>query len=125
NEDIDINVQYAGSFEAADEGKLIASSMYNEDRDVIFHASGATGNGLFSQAKDLKKKDPEREIWAIGVDRDQYEEGQVDDYNITLTSAVKRVDNAVQQVSNMAVDGEFPGGEIMEFDLEDEGVGYT
>ncbi|HLR02388.1 MAG TPA: BMP family protein [Virgibacillus sp.] len=125
DEDIDVNVQYAGSFEAADEGKLIASSMYNEDRDVIMHASGATGNGLFAQAIDLKKSDPDRDVWAIGVDRDQYDEGQAGDDNITLTSAVKRVDNAVEQVNDMAMDGDFPGGEVLEFDLEDEGVGYT
>ncbi|WP_217586447.1 BMP family lipoprotein [Lentibacillus saliphilus] len=125
NPDIDIKVQYAGGFDKADEGKLIASSMYNEDRDVIFHAAGGTGNGLFNQAKDLKKNDPDREIWAIGVDRDQHEEGKIDDHNITLTSAVKRVDNAVHEVSNMAMDGNFPGGEILKFDLKSEGVGYT
>lgn len=125
NPDIDINVQYAGGFDKADEGKLIASSMYNEDRDIIFHAAGGTGNGLFNQAKDLKKNDPEREIWAIGVDRDQYDEGNIGDNNITLTSAVKRVDNAVQEVNNMAMDGEFPGGEQLVFDLESKGVGYT
>ncbi|MUV37339.1 CD4+ T-cell-stimulating antigen [Lentibacillus sp. JNUCC-1] len=125
NPDIDISVQYAGGFDKADEGKLIASSMYNEDRDIIFHAAGGTGNGLFNQAKDLKKNDPEREIWAIGVDRDQHEEGQIGDDNITLTSAVKRVDNAVQEVSNMAMEGNFPGGEMLRFDLSDEGVGYT
>src|SRR5699024_6606244 len=43
NPDIDVKVQYAGAFDAADDGKLIASSMYNEDRDIIFHAAGGTG----------------------------------------------------------------------------------
>lgn len=123
--DIEIDVQYAGGFDAADKGKLIASSMYNNGADIIFHASGDTGNGVFSQAKDLKNNDPDRDIWVIGVDRDQHEDGQIGDYNITLTSALKRVDNAVQQVSNDAMQGNFPGGEILEFDLSDEGVGYT
>lgn len=125
NPDIDIKVQYAGAFDAADDGKLIASSMYNEDRDIIFHASGATGNGLFAQAKDIKKNDPDREIWAIGVDRDQHDEGEIGDDNITFTSVIKRVDNAVSEVSNQSMNGEFPGGEVLELGLKDDAVGYT
>lgn len=125
NPDIDIEVQYAGAFDAADDGKLIASSMYNDDSDIIFHASGATGNGLFAQAKDLKKNDPDREIWAIGVDRDQHDEGDIGDDNITFTSVIKRVDNAVQEVSNQSMNDEFPGGEILELGLKDDAVGYT
>ena len=36
-----------------------------------------TGNGLFKEARDLKEKDPSRELWAIGVDSDQSAEGKV------------------------------------------------
>jgi len=125
NPDIEIDIQYAGAFDAADKGKLIASSMYNSGVDIIFHASGATGNGVFGEAKDIKNSDPDREIWVIGVDQDQHDEGQIGEHNVTLTSALKRVDNAVQQVSNMAMEGNFPGGEILQFDLTDEGVGYA
>lgn len=122
NSDIEVEVQYAESFAAADKGKLIASNMYNNDIDVIYHASGATGNGVFAQAKDIKQNNPEREIWVIGVDRDQYEEGQIGDHNVTLTSMVKRVDIAVQDISNQAMNGEFPGGENVQYGLEDGGV---
>lgn len=125
NPDIEIDIQYAEAFDAADKGKLIASSMYNSGIDIIFHAAGATGNGVFGEAKDIKNSDPDREIWVIGVDQDQYDEGQIGDYNVTLTSALKRVDNAVQQVSNMTMEGNFPGGETLQFDLSDEGVGYA
>ncbi|GAB4072621.1 guanosine ABC transporter substrate-binding protein NupN [Barrientosiimonas marina] len=123
--DIEVDVQYAGAFDAPDDGKLIASSMYNEDIDIIYHSSGATGNGVFAQAKDIKNSDPDRDIWVIGVDRDQYDEGQIGDQNVTLTSMVKRVDNAVQQVSNMAMDDDFPGGDVLEFGVEDNGVGLV
>lgn len=125
NPNIDIKVQYAGGFDKADKGKLIASSMYDEDRDVIFHASGATGNGLFNQAKNIKKNHPDRKIWAIGVDRDQYDEGKVGDKNITLTSVVKHVDNAVQDVNNKAMKGDFQGGKKLNFGLKEGGVGIT
>ncbi|QTM99469.1 BMP family ABC transporter substrate-binding protein [Sediminibacillus dalangtanensis] len=122
NPDIEVDVQYAESFGAPDKGKVIASNMYNSGVDVIYHSSGATGNGVFAQAKDIKKNDPSKNVWVIGVDRDQYEEGAIGDDNVTLTSMVKRVDIAVQEVAAQSMNGEFPGGEILEFGLEDEGV---
>lgn len=122
NPDIEVDVQYAASFAAADKGKLIASSMYNNGIDIIYHASGATGNGVFAQAKDIKRNDPDRAIWVIGVDRDQYEEGQIGDDNVTLTSMVKRVDIAVQDIANKSLNGEFPGGKQIEYGLEDKAI---
>ncbi|UOQ46478.1 BMP family protein [Halobacillus salinarum] len=122
NPDIDVDVQYAESFAAADKGKLIASSMYSKGIDVIYHASGATGNGVFSQAKDLKKNNPDKDYWVIGVDRDQYDEGQIGDYNVTLTSMVKRVDVAVQDVATQSMEGSFPGGEVLEYGLDDDAI---
>ena len=71
--------------------------MYSSGVDIIFHAAGATGNGVFSEAKERKSANPDANIWVIGVDSDQYEEGQVGDENITLTSLLKRVDIAVKR----------------------------
>lgn len=122
--DIEVQVQYAEDFNAVDKGKLIASNMYNSDIDIIYHAAGNTGNGVFAQAKDIKRNDPDREIWVIGVDRDQYDEGLNEDKSasVTLTSMVKRVDISVQQVTNMAMEGNFPGGETLVFGLEEDGI---
>ncbi|SEB02363.1 basic membrane protein A [Thalassobacillus cyri] len=122
NPDIEVKVQYAGAFDAPDDGKAIASNMYSQGVDVIYHASGGTGNGVFAQAKDLKQNDPDRNVWVIGVDRDQHEEGQIGDMNVTLTSMVKRVDIAVQDISTKAMNGEFPGGEVVEYGLEDDAI---
>ncbi|HEY4601615.1 MAG TPA: BMP family protein [Cerasibacillus sp.] len=122
NPDIEVDVQYAESFGAADKGKIIASNMYNNDIDIIYHAAGGTGNGVFNEAKDLKKSDPDRELWVIGVDRDQHEEGQIGDHNITLTSMVKRVDVAVHDITNKAMNGEHHGGETLEYGIEEEGI---
>ncbi|MFG6148855.1 BMP family lipoprotein [Halobacillus sp. B23F22_1] len=122
NPDIEIDIQYAESFAAADKGKLIASNMYNNDIDVIYHASGATGNGVFAQAKDIKQNNPDENVWVIGVDRDQHEEGEIEGQNVTLTSMVKRVDIAVNEVATLTMDGDFPGGEVMEYGLEDDAI---
>ncbi|ANB59276.1 BMP family lipoprotein [Anoxybacteroides amylolyticum] len=124
-----VEVQYAGAFDQADKGKAIASSMYASGIDVIYHAAGATGNGVFSEAKDLKTKDPNREIWVIGVDKDQAPEGEVKvgdkTYNVTLTSMVKRVDVAVYDVAKKTKEGQFPGGKVLEYGLPENGVGIA
>lgn len=129
NPDITVDVQYAGAFDKAELGQSHASKMYAAGVDVIFHAAGATGNGLFKEARDLKQKDPTREIWAIGVDSDQTAEGIVkidgEEHNVILTSALKRVDNAVKDVAKRAKDGEFPGGETLTYGLKDDGVGLA
>ncbi len=127
NPNAKVEVQYAGAFDKADKGKAIASSMYASGIDIIYHAAGATGNGVFSEAIDLKKQDPNKEIWVIGVDRDQYEEGKVPgtDKSVTLTSMVKRVDVAVYDLATKTKNGNFPGGQVVEYGLKEDGVGIA
>jgi basic membrane protein A len=119
---IDVDVQYTGKFDDAALGKTSANRMYSSGVDIIFHAAGGTGNGVFAEAKELKTKDPNAYVWVIGVDSDQYEEGAVGDDNVTLTSMLKRVDVAVQDLSKLAMDGKFPGGETKVYGLAEEGV---
>lgn len=123
NPKIEIKSKYTGAFDKADLGKITANSMYSSGVDVIFHAAGATGNGVFSEAKERKKKDPAANVWVIGVDADQYEEGKVDDKtNVTLTSMLKGVNTAVVDISNKAKNGEFPGGKTLTYGLAEDGV---
>lgn len=122
NPDITIDVQYTGAFDKAELGKAQANRMYSSGVDIIFHAAGGTGNGVFSEAKERKTADKDAYVWVIGVDSDQYDEGQVGDQNITLTSMLKRVDVAVKNVAELARDGEFPGGETITYGLSDEGI---
>ena len=123
NPDIVVDVEYAESFTDAAKGQQIAKRMYDSGVDIIFHAAGGVGNGLFTEAKERKQKDPNANVWAIGVDRDQYDEGQVDDStNVVLTSVLKRVDVAAQEVAKLAKDDKFPGGETITYGLSDGGV---
>ncbi len=122
NPDIKVDVEYAASFNDAAKGQQIAKRMYDSGVDVIFHAAGGVGAGLFTEAKERKQKDPNANVWAIGVDRDQYDEGQVGDTNIVLTSVLKRVDVAAQEVSKLTKEGNFPGGQTITYGLSDQGV---
>ena len=119
---IEVQVKYTGKFDDAALGKSTANLMYSSGVDIIFHAAGGTGNGVFAEAKERKTKDANADVWVIGVDSDQYEEGVVGDTNVTLTSMLKRVDTAVQSIANEAMAGNFPGGKTTTYGLAEEGV---
>lgn len=126
--EIEVVIEYAGSFNDATKGKTIASAMYANDVDVIFHASGGTGNGLFAEAKDLVAADPERKIWAIGVDLDQSAEGIVEidgeERNVVLTSTLKNTGAAVKEFSNKMMNEGFESG-VIQSDIANGGVGLS
>ncbi|MBM7650065.1 basic membrane protein A [Bacillus ectoiniformans] len=126
NPEASVKIEYAGAFDKADKGQQMASAMYSSGIDTIYHAAGATGNGVFTEAKNLKQKNPDKDVWVIGVDRDQAEEGKVTvdgkEQNVTLTSMVKRVDIAVKDLADQAKDGKFPGGEVTEYGLDDNAI---
>ncbi|MFD1357601.1 BMP family protein [Fictibacillus halophilus] len=121
NPDAEILVQYAEDFNKAEKGQQIANTFYEQGADIIYHAAGGTGMGVFTEAKNRKKNG--EDVWVIGVDRDQHEEGMPE--NVTLTSMVKRVDQAVYEVSEQTAAGKFPGGKVVEFGLKQDGVGIA
>lgn len=129
NPNATVDIQYAASFTDASKGQAIASRMYSSGDDVVFAAAGATGNGLFKEARDRKAKNPSQNFWAIGVDSDQSAEGVVTaggkQQNIVITSAMKRVDNAVVDIATKAKDGKFPGGKTTVYGLAENGVGLA
>ena len=107
-EDIEVQVQYANSYADQAKGKNIANQMYQKGADVIFHAAGGTGIGVFEAAKENNK-------YVIGVDRDQKEEAP----DNILASTVKGVGKAVQLTLDDYKDGKFKGGETRAFSLKD------
>ena len=115
--DGEVRVQYAGvtpeAFRNPGRGKELALSQYQQGVNVIYHASGSTGLGVFEAARTMNR-------YAIGVDADQYREapGRV------LTSMVKRVDNAVYDAILRVKEYRFTGG-IYNFGLAEDGVGYV
>ena len=110
--DISVSIQYAESFTDAAKGKAIATKMYKDGCDIIFHAAGSAGNGVIEAAKDSGN-------WVIGVDMDQYNLAP----EAVLTSAVKRVDTVIELVSAEYYNGKNLGGTTLEYGLEDGAVG--
>ena len=117
NPDIKILVDYCASFEDASIGQSLAVKQYNAGATVIYQAAGAAGNGVIKEAKERG------DVWAIGVDKDQYEEGMKEDgTSVILTSMIKRVDQASNMTAQAVLDNQFQGG-IVHFDLTNDGVG--
>ena len=102
-------------------GKEAALALYNQGADVIYHAAGGSGLGLFQAADELSTDD--NFLWAIGVDADQYNTvGEPALQEHILTSMLKRVDVAVgATILEFLEDGWTPGAQT--FDLAVEGVG--
>lgn len=117
NPDANIIINYTGAFDAPDQGKAAAATIFNDGADIIFHAAGATGDGVFNEGIERKKSN--QEVWVIGVDKDQ---SITFGHEITLTSMMKRVDQAVARVSTDMAQGLFTPG-LTELGLAESGVG--
>ena len=98
-------------------GKTAAQGMFDAGADVVYHAAGGSGGGLFEAASEAGKL-------AIGVDSDQYETADPAVRDVILTSMIKKVDVAVFDFISKVVDGSFEGGETV-YDLEQGGVDYS
>ncbi len=115
---------YVGSWNDSALAKTQAKNWFDSGVYAIYSAAGNSGNGTIAQAKEYRAAG--RNVWAIGVDSDQHEEGI---YNTAgdsavLTSMLKRVENSVIYALNAVKNDTFKG-EIITFDLEADGVGYS
>ena len=122
DDSIEVDVQYADSFSDAAIGQQIASAMFTNGADVVYHAAGAVGNGVFTEARNRLESDPDNQIWVIGVDRDQEAEGEWEGGNFTLTSTLKGVGDAIINATNLTMEEGFPGGENIAYGLAENGV---
>jgi basic membrane protein A len=129
NPDIEIVSQYIteppnfDGFNDPASAKVIAQSMFEGGADIIYHAAGGSGGGLFQAAKEFSEAGGSK-VWAIGVDSDQYLTAGDDVKEYILTSMLKRVDVAVFSTIQAEVDGTFAAGAQV-FDLSVDGVGYS
>lgn len=119
---IEVDVQYAESFGDAAQAQQIANGMYSSGADIIFHAAGAAGNGLFTEARNRMEDGSDTQLWVIGVDRDQEAEGEWSGGNLTLTSTIKEVGNAIVSSVEQTQSEGFPGGENIQYGLANDGV---
>ena len=94
---------YVGDFNDEATGKVVGNALINKGCDIIFVAAGNSGNGVFTAIKEAK------DVYVIGCDTDQYDDGANGDSNIVLTSGLKVMHtNVTKQLENV-VNGTFKG----------------
>ncbi|MFC4057910.1 BMP family protein [Planomonospora corallina] len=121
--DIKVDVKYLSQppdfsgFTDPAKGKTAAEGMFDAGADVVYHAAGGSGGGVFEAAKAAKG-------WAIGVDSDQALTAAPEVRDVILTSMVKKVDVAVLDFLKGVADGSVKSGPVV-YDLKAGGVDYS
>lgn len=98
-------------------GKTAAQGMYDAGADIVYHAAGGSGGGVFEAAAESGNL-------AIGVDSDQYNTADPSVQDVIMTSMLKNVNVAVYEYLKQVNDGSFPTG-VTTYDLSVDGVGYS
>lgn len=109
---------YVGTFSDEATGKVVGKALIDEGVDIMFVAAGASGNGVFTAAKEAK------DVYVIGCDVDQYDDGVNGDSNIILTSGLKIMDMNVELQLNNIKDGKFKGENAL-LGADTDSTGYV
>ncbi len=124
NPNIKVDVQYLtqppdfSGFGDPAKGKTAAEGMYQKGADIVYHAAGGSGAGVFNAAKAANKK-------AIGVDSDQaLNPALASVKDVIMTSMIKKVDVAVYDFIKSATEGKPLTGNNV-YDLKAGGVDYS
>ncbi|WP_414935796.1 BMP family lipoprotein [Amycolatopsis sp. cmx-11-51] len=105
-------------FQDPAKGNVKAAAQISKGADVVYHAAGASGKGVFEAAKTGN-------ALAIGVDSDQYNQKTVEaSKDVIVTSMLKRVDVAVFDYLRALAKGDLTSLP-KRFDLKVDGVGYA
>ena len=116
------NFVYSGSFADIALGQQIANTLYSKGVDAVFCAAGTTGVGGINEAKNRRLSG--EDIWAVGVDVDQYYEGDLGNgTSCILTSAMKDVTGVAYDMVKAVVEGNFPGGTLLTLGVADDRAG--
>ena len=109
---------YVGNFSDEATGKVVGEALIGQGVDIIFVAAGASGNGVFTAAKEAK------DVFCIGCDVDQFDDGANGDANIILTSGLKIMDMNVEKQLTAINDGTFAGGNFL-LGADTDSTGYV
>lgn len=109
---------YVGDFGDEATGKVVGETLISQGVDVLFVAAGASGNGVFTAAKEADG------VYVIGCDVDQFNDGVKGDGNIILTSGLKVMDVNVTKQLEAIYDGTFAGEDAM-LGADTDSTGYV
>ena len=97
---------YVGTFDDPATGKIVGAALIEQGVDILFVAAGNSGNGVFTAAKEAT------DVYVIGCDVDQFDDGVNGDSNIVLTSGLKNMAYSVETALDAVVAGTFKGENV-------------
>jgi basic membrane protein A and related proteins len=119
--DVAVKSVYIDTFTDRARGAEAAKSFMSEGADVIFGAGGQTGSGGVQAAAEAG-------AYVIGVDQDEYvttfQNGAAPGADKIISSAMKRVDQAVFLTIKDVVDGKFTNGDML-YSAANDGIGLA
>lgn len=110
-------------FFQADVGQDRASELYAEGVDVIVSAAGSSDFGTFAAAAEFSAESGEQ-VWAIGLDNDQWFAVPPTQQSVIATSIIKRLDIAAFRLIEHMLVGGAPG-EAFRFGIADDAYGVS
>ncbi|WP_149454411.1 BMP family lipoprotein [Pasteuria penetrans] len=114
---VEVRVTYANSFNDEDTGRSLARLLFSENVDVIYHAAGRVGKGVFRAARE---RGPCR-CWVIGQDKDQH--GEAPDH--TLGSVLKKTDVVTRDIIRRVKEGDFSSfGKVGSYGIREGSIDF-
>lgn len=123
NENLGANAEvvdyvYSGTFTDFNIGQTLSAGMFDKGVDIIMGTAGVATQGAIAEAKQRG------DVYIVGCDSDQYADGiKEDGKSVVLTSAMKHIDVAVQEVLTQWLVDKFPGGDTLVMNGATNGVG--
>jgi basic membrane protein A len=109
---IRVEAVFAGTHYDPAKGKEAALQVNKKGANIVFQAAGPTGLGVLEAARDAG-------FYAIGVDIDQCQSQP----GYIMASMMKRVDNAVYDTIERAIQGKLKKGTVYPYGVKENGVG--
>jgi basic membrane protein A len=114
---------YANDWGKPELAKAQAKNWFDSGVYAIYSAAGGTGNGTIAQAKEYRSQG--KNVWAIGVDSDQFEEGiYTSGKSAVLTSMLKRVESSTLYALKAVQNKTFTAS-VITLDMKADGVGFS
>ena len=123
NENLGANAEivdyvYSGTFTDFNVGQTLSAGMFDKGVDIIMGTAGVATQGAIAEAKQRE------DVYIVGCDSDQYADGAMDNGDsVVLTSAMKHIDVAVQEVLTQWLVDKFPSGDTLVMNGATNGVG--
>jgi basic membrane lipoprotein Med (substrate-binding protein (PBP1-ABC) superfamily)/DNA-binding SARP family transcriptional activator len=114
---------HGGGFLNRELGRARATELYELGADVVFHAAGFSGLGLFDAVLAQSESTGEH-LWAIGVDNDQWFDVTEPQQKHVLTSMIKRGDTAAYRLVERMLSGDNAEAGL-EIGLADDGFAFS